>query len=74
MSLDDGSDSSELSGITDGGESEVEEQVVGQIPKPAGEAGRPGRGGYNLEKVLGWHADELKQLKVWPPQSHQMSC
>jgi len=34
------------------------------IPKPTGEAGRPGRGGYNLEESLGWPAKEYRQLKV----------
>jgi len=34
------------------------------IPKPNGEAGRPGRGGYNLEDALGWHAKEYSRFKV----------
>ncbi|KAF4582615.1 hypothetical protein EYR40_002538 [Pleurotus pulmonarius] len=29
------------------------------IEKPPGEAGRPGRGGYNLEKTLGWDSKTL---------------
>lgn len=37
-----------------------------KIPKPEGEAGRPGRGGYNLEKSLNWDADRFKKLKVGP--------
>lgn len=36
----------------------------GCIPKPTGEAGRPGRGGYNLEAVLGWKPDVFSRLKV----------
>jgi len=32
------------------------------IPKPDGEAGRPGRGGYNLEEALRW--DHKKYLRV----------
>jgi hypothetical protein len=34
------------------------------IPKPEGEAGRPGRGGYNLEDKLGWPRKEFQQMKV----------
>lgn len=34
------------------------------IPKPPGEAGRPGRGGYNLEHVLAWDGSQLDLLKV----------
>ena len=34
------------------------------IPKPEGEAGRPGRGGYNLEDKLGWRRKEFQQIKV----------
>ncbi|KAI5999631.1 hypothetical protein EDD15DRAFT_2193672 [Pisolithus albus] len=34
-----------------------------KIPKPSGEAGRPGRGGYNLEDQLGWGEDGFKSLK-----------
>lgn len=34
------------------------------IPKPDGEAGRPGRGGYNLEKILGWQKKDFQLVKV----------
>ena len=34
------------------------------IPKPAGEAGWPGRGGYNLEVALDWDPKAFKKLKV----------
>lgn len=34
------------------------------IPKPSGEQGRPGRGGYQLDVALGWRSDEFKKLKV----------
>lgn len=34
------------------------------IPKPTGEPGRPGRGGYNLKKALGWKADAFAKLQV----------
>ncbi|KAJ3754966.1 hypothetical protein F5878DRAFT_664938 [Lentinula raphanica] len=33
------------------------------IPKPPGEAGRPGRGGYNLQKVLGWSKADYDEVK-----------
>ena len=35
-----------------------------KIGKPPGEAGRPGRGGYNLRVALGWAADDHKKLLV----------
>ncbi|KAL0060292.1 hypothetical protein AAF712_012915 [Marasmius tenuissimus] len=34
------------------------------IPKPEGEAGRPRRGGYNLEEQLKWDDKFMKQVKV----------
>lgn len=34
------------------------------IPKPDGEAGRPGRGGYNLEEALGWEHKKYCRIKV----------
>ncbi|KAF8881509.1 hypothetical protein CPB84DRAFT_1687214 [Gymnopilus junonius] len=36
------------------------------IPKPAGEAGRPGHGGYNLKETRAWHPKEYKMIKVIP--------
>ncbi|KAI6017357.1 hypothetical protein BKA83DRAFT_18549 [Pisolithus microcarpus] len=35
-----------------------------KIPKPNGEVGRPGCGGYNLEDQLGWGKDGFKKLKA----------
>jgi hypothetical protein len=34
------------------------------VPKPRGEAGRPNRGGYNLEIAVGWSSREFRTLKV----------
>jgi hypothetical protein len=34
------------------------------IQKPEGEAGRPGRGRYNLEVAVGWSSKEYNQLRV----------
>jgi len=34
------------------------------IPKPDGEAGRPGQGGYNLEVALGWEHKKYCRIKV----------
>ncbi|KAI6022106.1 hypothetical protein EDC04DRAFT_2900919 [Pisolithus marmoratus] len=34
-----------------------------KIPKPSGEVGQPGHGGYNLEEQLGWGEDGFKCLK-----------
>jgi hypothetical protein len=50
------SDSESLSPFND--------QADSKIPKPAGDAGRPGSGGYNLERSLAWRKDEFKRLKV----------
>ncbi|THV00406.1 hypothetical protein K435DRAFT_794156 [Dendrothele bispora CBS 962.96] len=36
---------------------------VSSIPKPNGENGRPGRGGYSLRTVLGWDAKEYKNAQ-----------
>ncbi|KAJ3806576.1 hypothetical protein F5876DRAFT_80554 [Lentinula aff. lateritia] len=33
------------------------------IPKPPGEVGRPGRGGYNLKKILGWPKEDYDNVK-----------
>jgi hypothetical protein len=35
-----------------------------KIPKPPGEVGRPGRGGYNLEHAMQWSPENLEKLKV----------
>jgi hypothetical protein len=34
------------------------------ISKPVGEAGRPGRGGYNLQTALKWESAFFKQVQV----------
>ena len=34
------------------------------IPKPPGEVGRPGRGGYNLDDALKWDSESLRKLKI----------
>jgi len=52
---------SELSSLTD---SDSEDEEDDLIPKPEGEASRPGRGGYNVEDALGWPGKEYRQLKV----------
>ncbi|KAI6160494.1 hypothetical protein EDD17DRAFT_1760883 [Pisolithus thermaeus] len=45
--------------------SSLESELGGsdKIPKPSGEAGQPGHGGYNLEDQLGWGEDGFKNLK-----------
>ena len=40
------------------------EEETGRIPKPQGEAGRPKRGGYNLQRVLKWPAKDFEAVKV----------
>ncbi|KAI5992125.1 hypothetical protein EDD15DRAFT_2197148 [Pisolithus albus] len=46
--------------------SSLESELGGsdKISKPSGEAGRPGRGGYNLEEQLGWGDSGFKSLKA----------
>jgi hypothetical protein len=41
------------------------------IPKPVGEVGRPGRGGYNLEPTLAWAPGKYETLKVCEPHWSQ---
>jgi hypothetical protein len=35
-----------------------------KIPKPMGEAGRSGSGGYNLQEKLGWDTPQFRQVQV----------
>jgi hypothetical protein len=35
-----------------------------KIPKPSGEPGRPGRGGYNLDEAINWDPATFRKLKV----------
>ena len=35
-----------------------------KIPKPPGEAGRPGSGGYNLKDALGWSKQDYDKVQV----------
>ncbi|KJA18372.1 hypothetical protein HYPSUDRAFT_205480 [Hypholoma sublateritium FD-334 SS-4] len=44
-------------------DSESGSESDGLIPKPAGEAGRPSRGGYNLQTELGWPAADYMRFK-----------
>ncbi|KAF8582872.1 hypothetical protein K439DRAFT_1617914 [Ramaria rubella] len=44
-------------------ESEAESDSK-KIPKPIGEPGRPGLGGYNLEEAINWDVLRFKKLKV----------
>ncbi|KDR78696.1 hypothetical protein GALMADRAFT_137714 [Galerina marginata CBS 339.88] len=44
---------------------EDEDEDGDLIPKPDGEAGRPGRGGYNLEETLGWEKKDFQRVKKY---------
>jgi hypothetical protein len=46
------------------GEEEEEDHKRLKIPKPQGEAGRPGRGGYTLRSKLNWSDTQFAQVKV----------
>ncbi|EIW58369.1 uncharacterized protein TRAVEDRAFT_20395 [Trametes versicolor FP-101664 SS1] len=62
-------DSSALSSVTDEDDSgsDDEQQPAGEdvvkIPKPAGEVGRPNRGGYKLEDALQWNTARMRVFK-----------
>lgn len=49
---------------SDCGSDRSESALFPKIPKPQGEVGRPGRGGYALSDVLDWDKDTLKKFKV----------
>ncbi|EKM48455.1 uncharacterized protein PHACADRAFT_189155 [Phanerochaete carnosa HHB-10118-sp] len=61
-------------GSTTSAEAEVEVEAEGAppsvrapIPKPFGEVGRPGRGGYNLDnslRAIGWSAEDVSEFKT----------
>ena len=42
----------------------VHETSSAKIPKPPGEAGRPGRGGYALKTALDWPEGRYKEAQV----------
>lgn len=42
----------------------VLQSFTAKIPKPPGEAGRPGSGGFNLEETLGWPKEEFNKIQV----------
>lgn len=45
-------------------ESMDDDEEDDKIPKPNGEVGRPGRGGYNLRIALGWEDERYDKVKV----------
>jgi hypothetical protein len=49
---------------TESGLDPVTELQTLRIKKPAGEVNRPSRGGYNLQKALGWNAEQLAEVQV----------
>lgn len=51
-------------GMVESDETDDDDDTIGLIPKPSGEAGRPGRGGYNLKDTLGWAANDYEDFKV----------
>jgi hypothetical protein len=54
--------SSQLTDISD--DSSVAESEEELIPKPAGEAGRPGRGGYRLSDKVELDTELFKRIRV----------
>lgn len=58
---------SEVSSSNSSVDSDTEETDDNLIHKPSGEAGRPGRGGYNLKEIMeryGWSAATFKERRV----------
>ena len=55
------SESSVLTDISDLSSDESDDQL---IPKPQGQAGRPNRGGYNLEMALNWPPKTFERFQV----------
>lgn len=51
-------------GLSTEDEDEDEEDFIRGIAKPPGEAGRPGRGGYNLESALNWAHEDFEKVKA----------
>jgi hypothetical protein len=62
VSLDESVNSESESSLSSLSDSESDDELL--IPKPKGEAGRPGRGGYNLENTLGWEGKDYRKMKV----------
>jgi hypothetical protein len=62
---DEGSDGDTSdSGLTSINDTDSESDDSHLIAKPDGEAGRPGRGGYNLEEALKWEHKKYLKVKV----------
>jgi hypothetical protein len=55
------------SGVSDAQSKASDDSDEGKIPKPIGEPGRPGHGGYSLESAISWDALAFKKLKVVIP-------
>ena len=49
---------------SDSPNNESDYEMRSLIPKPLGEPGRPGSGGYNLEESLGWTKNKYEALLV----------
>jgi hypothetical protein len=58
-----------LSALSSMESDEDEGEVDQRIPKPLGEAGRPGSGGYNLKDVLGWANADFDKIQVSRPRT-----
>ena len=56
--------SPELSELSELEESDAEGGAKDKIPKPLGEVGRSGCGGFNLEEELGWEKDRYTTFIV----------
>lgn len=68
--------SSSLDSASDSGSSTSTESLSEEpkIPKPAGEPGRPGRGGYTLQEALDWNPKAYNKFKVSDMPSPHAIC
>ncbi|KAF9521980.1 hypothetical protein CPB83DRAFT_920417 [Crepidotus variabilis] len=62
-SLSQPEDESDLLSLSSDSSEESDDEVSQLIPKPEGEAGRPGCGGYNLERALKWDHKQYQRVK-----------
>lgn len=65
---DDESDSTDQDDVEEGTSQHVDRRSS-RIPKPPGEAGRPGSGGFSLPEALGWSKDYFASVQVFLSQN-----
>lgn len=64
-------DTRETSEPTSEGSSQEDDDEQTTVPKPPGEPGRPNRGGYNIQKEVGWRRPVYEKFRV---SEHIVCC